>query len=587
MPIVGTAGHVDHGKSTLVRALTGIDPDRWAEEKERGLTIDLGFAWAELGGHDVGFVDVPGHERFIKNMLAGVGAVDCALFVVAADSGWMPQSEEHAAVLDLLEVDRGIIALSRIDLVDDDIRELALLDVLERIDGTGLEDWPIIPVSPVSGEGMDALRDAIVEAIEAGAEETSDGFRMWVDRAFRPAGAGLVVTGTVLEGSVSEGERLLVLPSGGSATVRGIQHHGRRADVGVAGSRTAINLSGAPEGVERGTLLSTGDSVAVTHRILALLQPTRAIGEIPVRGAFHLHVGTASTPATIRGIRETAAFVVSLETALPMVIGDRVIIRETGRRAVVGGGIVLDPLPARRPTPADVARLSDAARLGPTDRANALVEVHGVVDTADIRRASGGGHPTVGVPAGTVWLAENRIAELAGRLASAVDDYHLLHPMRAGIPKPEIASQMGITTDVVDAVVAMVGSDVEERSGSIARASFRSQLDADTSRAWEAARAELESTFDVPRASAIELDPEVVHFLIRRGDLVRITDDLVFTRSQAEAIIERVAELPDGFTVAEFRDHFGMARRQAVPTLEWLDARGRTRRSGDGRSVRD
>lgn len=585
MPIVGTAGHVDHGKSTLVRALTGIDPDRWAEEKERGLTIDLGFAWAELGGHDVGFVDVPGHERFIKNMLAGVGVLDCALFVVAADSGWMPQSEEHAAVLDLLEVDRGVIALSRVDLVDEDIRELATLDVLERVEGTRLEGWPIVPVSPVSGEGMEAVRDAIVEAIESGPERPSDGFRMWVDRAFRPAGAGLVVTGTVLEGAVAEGDRLLVLPHGAVATVRGIQHHGGPTDVGVAGSRTAINLTGAPDDVDRGTLLTAEDTVAVTDRVLAALHPTRAIGEIPARGAFHLHIGTTSATATIRRIRSTDAYVLSLESRLPMVMGDRVIIRETGRRAVVGGGIVLDPLPGRHTAPGSATLLEEAVRLGRTDMANALVDVHGMLDAADVRRASGGGHPSSAVRAGSRWIAPDRIEELGDRLATMVDDYHERHPRRPGVPKSEAASRMAVTADVVDAIVDR-REDIGERSGCIARQSFRAELDATETAAWETVRRDLEATFDVPRASAIDLDPEVVHLLIRRGDLVRITEDLVFTSAQAAAIIERVAELPEGFTVAEFRDHFGMARRQAVPTLEWLDGIGRTRRDGDGRTVR-
>ncbi len=585
MPIVGTAGHVDHGKSTLVRALTGIDPDRWAEEKERGLTIDLGFAWTDLGGHDVGFVDVPGHERFIKNMLAGVGALDCALFVVAADSGWMPQSEEHAAVLDLLGVERGVIALSRTDLVDDDTVELATLEVLEEVEGTSLAGWPIVPVSPITGSGLDELRTAIVDVLDSAPPPPARRFRMWVDRAFRPSGAGLVVTGTVLEGTVVEGDRILVLPAGEAATVRSIQHHGAATTHGVAGSRTAINLSGAPDDTERGDLLAGSEEVAVTTRLLARLRPARSFEAIPDRGAFHLHVGTRSTPAGIRRVRGTDAFVVSLDDEAPLVAGDRVILRDSGRRAVVGGGVVLDPLPAERPTAGMVGVLEGGLESGPTARAQALVEVHGMIDRDDLNRSVGGIESVDAVVAGSVYLSRSTAAEFGDRIAVMAGDHHTAHPVRPGIPKGEVASRVGIPIEVVDAVVA-ASPAVEDRSGAIALADFVGDISTEQEAEWAAVRATLEQTFDVPRESAIELDEEVRHFLVRRGDLVRVGDDLVYTASQVEEIDRRVAELPDGFTVADFRDHFGMARRQAVPTLEWLDATGRTRRSGDGRTVR-
>lgn len=585
MPIVGTAGHVDHGKSTLVRALTGIDPDRWAEEKARGLTIDLGFAWADIGGHDVGFVDVPGHERFVKNMLAGVGAIDCALFVVAADSGWMPQSEEHAAVLDLLEVDRGVIAVSRIDLVDDDMRELATLDVLDRIEGTTLEGWPIVDVSPITGEGMDELVSEITRVLDSAPARDASGFRMWVDRAFRPSGAGLVVTGTVLEGSVAVGDRVRLSPHDATATVRGIQHHGRSADVGAAGSRTAINLSGAPDDVERGTLVVAGDSVAETTRLLAEIRPARAFDAIPDRGAFHVHVGTASVPAAIRRVRSTDAFVVSLDTRVPLRFGDRLIVRESGRRAVVGGGTVLDPLPVDRPSIDDVSALTAAIRDPDTNPADAIAGVHGILPLDQILRATGGIAPSVGRAAGPMWMSPGAVRALDASLTELAADHHRTYPLRPGIPKSEAVSQLRVPMEVAEATVD--GSDtVEERAGSLALVSFRASLDPATEAAWREVRTELERSFDVPRESGIGLDEEIVHFLLRRGDLVRVGEDLAFTSRQVEELTERVAELPDGFTVSEFRDHFGMARRQAVPTLEWLDGIGRTRRDGDGRSVR-
>jgi selenocysteine-specific elongation factor len=585
MPIVGTAGHVDHGKSTLVRALTGIDPDRWAEEKERGLTIDLGFAWTDLDGRDVGFVDVPGHERFIKNMLAGVGAIDCALFVVAADSGWMPQSEEHATVLDLLGIDRGVVALSRIDLVDDETRELAMLEVLEEVEGTSLEGWPVVGVSPVTGEGLDELRDAISDVLAAAPQRQGRGFRMWVDRAFRPSGAGLVVTGTVLEGSVAGGDQVIVLPQGVTATVRGVQHHGHSVDVSGAGSRTAVNLTGAPDATDRGTLLTGADVIEVTDRMLVGLRAARAFDEVPARGAFHVHLGTASAPATIRRIGSTEGYLVTLAEPVPATSGDRLILRDSGRRTVVAGGVVLDPSPSARPDTEDVEVLAAAAMAPLDDRAEALVRVHGMVDGDRLRRSSGGGRPTTAIRAGSMWVATGRIAALASQVVTLVGGHHEQHPMRPGIPKGELASRLGVPIDVIDAVVARTDG-IEERSGFIADASFHAALDAEAEAEWRRVRVELERSFDVPNASSLGLDAEAVHLLVRNGELVRISDDVLFSRDQADAIVERVAELDDGFTVADFRDHFGMARRQAVPTLEWLDAIGRTRRSGDGRSVR-
>ena len=585
MPIVGTAGHVDHGKSSLVRALTGIDPDRWVEEKERGLTIDLGFAWTDIAGHDVGFVDVPGHEKFIKNMLAGVGAIDCALFVVAADSGWMPQSEEHATVLDLLDVRRGLIALTRVDLVDDDTRELATLEVLEEVAGTTLEGWPIVAVSSVTGTGLETIRSEIAAILDA-AESTPDApFRMWVDRAFRPAGAGLVVTGTVLEGRVHVGDDVAVLPSGAPAKVRGLQHHGRTVEGSSAGSRTAVNLTGAPDDTDRGDLLAGRSTTAVTARFAVKLATARGFDTIPDRGAFRLHLGTASAPVTLRRIQGTDAFVVVSDHPLPMVVGDKVIVRDTGRRSIVGGGPVIDPAPPRRPDATYATILGEALAAGRVAVADALVVVHGSLTVEGLAMATGGQPPTQAIRAADRWMSPARVDHLSGRARSLVSAYHADHPMRIGMPKGELASRLATTTIVIDLVVERADG-LAERDGAICEPSFSHTISVETETAWDGIRQSMERSFDVPRVSSLGLDDEVIHFLLRRGDLVRVGDDLAFTREQHAEIVARVAELPDGFTVAEFRDHFGMARRQAVPTLEWLDASGRTRRSGDGRSVR-
>ncbi|MFO7699999.1 MAG: selenocysteine-specific translation elongation factor [Acidimicrobiia bacterium] len=584
MPIIGTAGHVDHGKSTLVQALTGIDPDRWAEEKARGLTIDLGFAWATIGGHDVGFIDVPGHEKFIKNMLAGVGALDCAMFVVAADSGWMPQSEEHAGVLDLLDVPTGVIALTRVDLVDADTVELAMLEVMDEIEGTRLERWPIVEVSAVTGFGIDALRSRLTEALDASAADTSGPFRMWVDRSFSMTGAGQIVTGTVASGEVSIDDVVVSQPDGHPVRVRGIHHHGRPASAVGTGMRAALNIVGSGPAIERGALIASRGSVAVTDRMLITLVPTRRFDAIPDRGAFHLHVGTASRPASIRRVSGTDAYVVTVAEPVPSAMGDRVILRDAGRKAVVGGGTVLDPIPMPRPSGRDVERLTVAVT-DPRARADALLDVHGSMRLDDIIAATGGSEPEGGIQAGPIRLSSGEAERLRNQAMLRAAAYHDAHPARPGIPKQELASSLGIDGSIIDAV--MGGSEgIVATSAHVRLGSFAVSISDEDARRCEEACDVLGASYDVPRISALGLGEELVHHLIREGRIVRVGDDLAFTAMQIADIRDRVSELPDGFTVSEFRDHFGMARRQAVPVLEWLDSIGRTRRNGDRRSVR-
>lgn len=589
MPIIGTAGHVDHGKSTLVQALTGRDPDRWAEEKERGLTIDLGFAWTRLGDEVVGFVDVPGHERFIKNMLAGVGGLDVALFVVAADEGWMPQSEEHLAVLDLLEVGHGVIALTRVDLADSELIELSTIDIAEHVEGTVAESWPVVEVSATTGAGMDELVASLVDALaEAGAPPNLGRPRMWIDRAFAISGAGVVVTGTLVDGSISVGDRLQCFP-GGTVRLRSLQSHETDHDTLGPGTRTAANLVGIDRSdLDRGTLLAPADSIGMTNRFLALLKfPPRSEDEISDRGAYHVHLGTMTVPARIRILKghTLPAVIVTTTSPVPLTMGDRFILRDTGRRHIVAGGTVLDPLPKPRPSPQDVASLSSVVLGSPSDRADALVAAHGSIGVEDARRSSGGGAPSSVVAIGSTYLSPVAFKQRGRELETSVEEYHDEYPLRSGLPKSEASSRLGGSTDLVTKLVN-AAPDLVEEGPVIRRRAFAPELTVAETEAWDAARLVLAGDLAVPRASTLGISDEVLHALIRRGDLVRIADDLILLPGQVETITSRLSSLPDGFTVAAFRDEFGLARRHAVPLLEWLDAEGRTRRDGNGRSIR-
>lgn len=593
MAIIATAGHVDHGKSTLVRALTGRDPDRWKEEKARGLTIDLGFAWADLGtGEEAGFVDVPGHERFIKNMLAGVGAVDVALFVVAADEGWMPQSEEHMAILDLLGVRTGVVALTRIDLADPDLVELAHLEITERVAGTTLEGWPVVPVSPITGEGLDDLRTRLATALRAiGPAPDLGRPRLWVDRSFVVAGAGLVVTGTLVGGAVRRDEPLELLPEGRTVRIRGLQSHERVTEEVTPGHRAALNLSGVDRAqVPRGTLLARAGELVVTTGFAAVLTGVRTLPEpLTGRGAFHLHLGTATVPVRLRLLDPVPASgrafaLLRLRRPLPMAIGDRFVLRETGRRAVVAGGRVLDPVEASRLSRDGLTALADVLDAAPARRATVLVEVHGRLPEPVVAAATGGGRPAEGIVAAGEVISVDHAATLVAAMRRTVARFHEENPLRPGIPKAALASTHGLEVAQVDALLP--GSDLVDEGATVRSTAFASRPSPEQEAAWEAARALLAAGLSVPRARSLGIDAELLHALVRSGALVRIAEDLVYLPDQIAEMERGLADIPPPFTVSRFREHFGLSRRHAVPLLEWFDARGITVREGDLRRLR-
>jgi selenocysteine-specific elongation factor len=593
MPVIATAGHVDHGKSTLVIALTGRDPDRWDEEKRRGLTIDLGFAWTTLGDHDVGFVDVPGHERFLKNMLAGVDGADAALFVVAADEGWMPQSEEHLAVLDLLQISPGVVALTRADLVDADDLELAAVAIAERLDGTSLAGAEIIPTAAPSGEGIDRLRRQLSRLI-AGIEPPDLGRpRLWIDRAFTIGGAGTVVTGTLRDGAISVGERLALHPGDVPVRIRGLQVHERAVEKIEPGNRAAVNLSGVDRArIERGAMLGHPGEWRPTRRFVAAARTIRGSPHpLRDRGSFHVHIGSGDWPARIRVIDrdEGDDSMILIETERPVALraGDRFVLRDVGHRAVVGGGEVLDPQPAQhaRRVRGSLEHLRPPPTT-PDDRATALLEARGIAALADLAADTGGGRPEGAVVSGGLALSTRRQRDLSRMVAEATSVFHAQHPFRPGIPRTSLAHAIGLDQALLDAVIGMLDGIVVD-GASVRLAGHHPDTAAGADPLWVAARSKLESAgLTPPSSDELGLDQEVVAALLRSRHLIGVGGEFAYLPTTIDAIVELVRTLPDGFTVADFRDALAITRKHAVPLLEWLDGTGLTRRVGDGRVVR-
>lgn len=587
MPLIGTAGHVDHGKSTLVAALTGRDPDRWAEEKERGLTIDLGFAWAEFGGVEVSFVDVPGHERFLKNMLAGIDPIDVALFVVAADEGWSAQSEEHLAVLDLLGIGPGVVALTKSDRVDADLLELAALEIADRLEGTSLDGAPIVPVSAIGGSGMDELRAALAERIEE-ASPTPGPPTLWIDRAFSIAGAGTVVTGSLSGGSIAVGDELLHLPHGTSTRVRTIQSHEQDlAEVGP-GRRVALGVPDIEREVAvRGTVLTIPGVRATTSTLLAHLRTARGFEDATTgRGAFHVHLGSGDWPVHLRPIDASTALL-DFETPIATSVGERFIVRDAGRRAVVAGGRVLHPFPPRRRRRAAEAAgtMRAVLDLGPDERADALLDTLGTAAPSLLAEASGGGVSSTAVVAGDVATTPAHIEAAGGRALAAARNHHEAHPLRDGIPKAELADAAGLPAAFIDHLITG-RPELESVGAAVAADGHRPRLTAAQDATWQAARTTLlEAAFGPPRAKDLLDDQELAHALIRRGDLVQV-DEFLYLRETLDGLRAALEELVSPFTVSEAKDALGISRKHAVPLMEWSDGAAITRRSGDGRVVR-
>ncbi len=622
--VIGTAGHVDHGKSVLVKALTGIDPDRLKEEKEREMTIDLGFAWFTLpSGLVVSVIDVPGHEDFIKNMLAGVGGIDAALLVVAADEGVMPQTVEHLAILDLLEVRRGVIALTKADLVEDEEwLELVAGDVDRLLRGTTLAGSKILPLSAVTRQGIPSLIEELDSLLSETPPRRERGRpRLPVDRAFTLAGFGTVVTGTLIDGRFRVGQEVEILPQGLKSRIRGLQTHKEKIEVAVPGSRVAINLVGVgKDQLQRGDVVTSPGWLEPTRLIDVRL---RVLGSAPKplrhNTSVDFYSGAAQIPAKARILGAKAIepgeegwVQLALNRPTTLLAHDRFIIRQPSPSLTIGGGTVVDPHPGRRHKrfrPQVIERLEALALGTPQEVLLAALE-EGPQEKGKLVKDSGL-EPEVAEEALERLLEDSRILGLGAsegeflvsstwwegflaRLVYLIEEYHSRYPLRLGVPREEVKSKLRFPSRLFN---DLIGQAVKE--GAVAQEGAALRLPGHELRFTpeEEERVErLLSKFSrepyiTPSVADCQaaLGEEVLNALLEQGRLIQVSENVLFLASTYEVMVEQVVEhlkREGTITLAQVRDLFSTSRKYAQALLEHLDAQGITRRVGDERVLR-
>ena len=621
MYVIGTAGHVDHGKSTLVKALTGIDPDRLPEEKAREMTVDLGFAWMTLpSGREVSIVDVPGHERFIKNMLAGVGAIDLALLIVAADESVMPQTREHLAILDILQIRRGLIVITKTDLVDEELVELVKAEVEDALEATSFQGCPMVGVSAYTGAGLQELRAAIDKVLDQTESRPDLGRpRLPVDRCFSISGFGTVVTGTLIDGVLAVGQEVELAPSGRRGRIRGLQSHKNKVDHTQPGVRLAVNVSGLSRiDIKRGEILTAPGWLRPTKRLDARLRM--------VKGALHalrhnegvtFHLFTSEATARVR-LLDADRLVpgaegwvqILLSEDLPMVKGDFFVIRSA--EDTLGGGQVVDPNPRRRHRRFNLELIERLMMLDQGSGEDVLLSVAdqwGPCDLTTLSRRSN-------LPEAEVLERIGRLAAdeavvvlgdlgsdneaavystqgwniLKSKLSVALRTYHNQYPLRRGVPVQEVRSRLGMSQPVFTRALARLTSegDVFESGQSLKSPDHQITLTPQMQQQAEGFLAALERDPYSPPSDQ-PLDPELLGVLIDGGKVVKVNESVVFAASAYQDMTEKItAHLRDegSITVAEARTMFNSSRKYVLPLLEYLDQQHITRRVGDQRVLR-
>jgi selenocysteine-specific elongation factor len=636
MHVIGTAGHVDHGKSTLVEALTGTHPDRLKEEREREMTIDLGFAWLKLpGGEELGIIDVPGHRDFIENMLAGVGGIDAALFVIAADEGVMPQTREHLAILDLLQVQAGVVALTKVDLIPEaEWLDLVEEDVRQALAGTVLAKAPIVRVSARTRQGLPDLLKALEACLAERPPRPDLGRpRLPVDRVFTIPGFGTVVTGTLMDGSLMAGAEVEIMPGGLRGRVRGLQTHKRKAERAVPGSRTAVNLAGLDvEQVRRGDVVVAPGAYQATRRLDVRFRLLKDVSQpLEHDTEVKLFLGAAELVARVRllGQEKLPAggetwLQLELEAPVVAVRGDRYILRRPSPGETLGGGVVVDPRPLGRHkrfatetlarlealtqgTPAEVlqqalmslgiAPLQEVvgrSNLAAETTRQALVELltSGQLLPLEPRVASGG-EPAA--PLGPDLVTSYAYwAQLAERAREELEAYHQTFPLRRGMPREELKSRLKLTPRVFNLALRKLVADgqLQESGPWVLRTGHTIQLDPTQQRQVEALLARFAAAPYAPptvKDCQAEVGEEVYNALVELGRLIPVPPDVVFRRQDYEQMVAEVRRLITAqgpISAAQVRDHFNTSRRYVLAFLEHLDAAGVTVREGDLRRLK-
>jgi selenocysteine-specific elongation factor len=639
MRVIGTAGHVDHGKSTLVKALTGVDPDRLKEEKQRAMTIDLGFAWLTLpSGEPVGIVDVPGHQDFIKNMLAGVGGIDAALFVVAADEGVMPQTLEHLAILDLLEIPRGIVALTKVDMVDDeDWLELVQADIVETMAGTVLANAPLIPVSAVQGEGLETLIEALDQLLAQAPPRANRGRpRLPIDRVFSLSGFGTIVTGTLLDGQLQAGQEVEILPQGLKSRIRGLQSHKKSVEVADPGSRTAVNLTGLSIGdLARGNVLTAPGWLEPSQLIDVSLRLLPDAPK-PLRHNQAVEIFTGSTEVMgftrLLGTRllepdQTGWVQLRLVERIPVVKGDHFIIRQPSPSITIGGGVIVDPLPRRRHrrfrpelverletllagTPEDLL-LAELDRRGPLPAKTLIAECglptktasHALTTLLKENEAfvlTDSDHELAAKQADQ-WAKEKSLvasragwAGLLGQFKATLADYHRQFPLRTGMPRGELKSRLKLETRLFNEAIqygrqeeVLVATETNVRLPEH-QVEFSPEQQAAVDKLLADFRRAPYQT-PLPKDVVATVGEEVTLALVEHGQLVRLSNEVILLTETYEEFVAWLKDyLPQHKTVnvAKVRDIFKTSRKYALALLEYTDEQRITKRVGDDRVLR-
>ncbi len=613
MFVLGTAGHIDHGKSALVRALTGIDPDRLREEKERGMTIDLGFAWLKLpNGQELGIVDVPGHERLIKNMVAGVGGIDLALIVVDASEGVMPQTKEHLAILDLLDIKVGIAVLTKKDLVDNEWLDLVKADVKKLLRSTSLSQAPIVDVSVVTGEGLSDLLLAIERLVVLVSPKRDVGRpRLPIDRVFTIAGSGTVVTGTLVDGSLIVGQEVEIVPSGLGTRIRGLQSHKTRLDSVPPGNRVGANLVGITKSeLLRGDVLTSPGWLLPTTKLVVELRLVKYLRRrLKSSATVSLHIGTTQALARVRLIEklelnpgETTLACLSLSKPVALVEGDRFVIRSS--EETLGGGRVVESHTRRqrRFTPQVIKGIKDRAWGSDEEVILAILEnrqpltlsvllTQSELSVAQIKLVVGslieqGKVVAIGQGEKQLLLTEAGWKHLVNGVIGTLEQYHKNFPYRVGMPQAELASRRKIGAYRQPVLQRLVDDNVIlKQGGLVSLSSHKVKLTPVQQASIEAFLRSLSKNPYATPASLIP-EPDLLNLLIARNQVVKVASDVIFSASAYHEMVARViAHIKDSgrVTVAEVRDMFHTSRKYAVALLEYLDGAKVTRRVGNER----